>query len=163
MEFRALALSLVLAVGWSSTTLAADPAPAGITVTDAWSRATPPSATTAAIYFTITDTGAPDSLVSVSTPAAASATAHQSQMVNGMMQMRPVDAVPVDSHAPVKFAPNGYHVMLEGLKQPLKAGDHFPVTLNFTHAGAVTTTVTVQALGAAPPMAGMDMGHMGHM
>jgi copper(I)-binding protein len=161
MAFRALALSLVLAVGWSSASRAADPTAPSIAVTDAWSRATPPSVTTAALYFTITDSGAPDSLVSVSTPIAASATAHQSQTVNGMMQMRPVDSVLVDSHAPVKFAPNGYHVMLEGLKQPLKAGDHFPVTLNFTHAGAVTTTVTVQALGAEPkPMGGMDMGHM---
>jgi copper(I)-binding protein len=115
--------------------------------------------------MTITDKGVPDSLTAVSTPVAASAKIHESKMVDGVMQMRPVEAVPVTPGAAVKFAPGGYHVMLEGLKQPLKKGDHFPVTLTFAQAGPVTVTADVQSLGAAGPsahsMEGMDMGNMG--
>ncbi|WP_280954841.1 copper chaperone PCu(A)C [Paludibacterium denitrificans] len=31
-----------------------------------------------------------------------------------------------------------------GLKQPLKAGDHFPLTLKFEKAGSVTVDVQVE-------------------
>ncbi len=160
MKLALPALLSLLVIG-AGTARAAD-----IAVTDAWSRATPGAATTGVVYFTITDSGAPDALTAVSTPIASSASAHESKTVDGVMQMRAVPSVPVDSKAPVTFAPNGYHVMLEGLKQPLKAGDQFPITLTFAHAGAVTTTVAVRALGAGAPdnamgsMKGMDMSHM---
>jgi hypothetical protein len=38
----------------------------------------------------------------------------------------------------------GLHVMLMQLKQPLKVGDTFPLTLEFEHAGKVEVTVVVQ-------------------
>ncbi len=52
---------------------------------------------------------------------------------------------------PVTLAPGGYHIMLMGLKQPLKEGDSFPVTLGFQGSGQVTSTVTVRR--TAPPRA----------
>jgi len=130
-----------------------------LTVSDAWSRATPPGAKTAVIYLTVTDKGAPDSLTGVSTPAAETAQLHESKNVDGISQMRPVDAAPISSGAPLKLAPGGYHIMLEGLSQPLKAGDSFPVTLTFAQAGAVTATVEVHSLGGHD-MSGHDMGKM---
>ena len=51
--------------------------------------------------------------------------------------------------------------MLMGLKQTLKQGDNFPVTLKFAKAGQVTATVIVQKAGATMP--GMDHGSMGNM
>jgi len=51
----------------------------------------------------------------------------------------------------VTLAPGGYHIMLMGLKQPLKEGDSFPVTLGFQGSGQVTSTVTVRR--TAPPRA----------
>ena len=47
--------------------------------------------------------------------------------------------------------PGGYHIMLMGLKQQLKDGETFPVTLTFEKAGAVTTTVHVAKAGAMGP------------
>jgi copper(I)-binding protein len=38
--------------------------------------------------------------------------------------------------------------MLFGLKEPLKSGDKFPLTLRFEKAGEVTVTVNVEAAGA---------------
>lgn len=140
----------------------------GITVTDAWSRATPGTATPGVAYLTITDRGAADTLTAVSTPVAASAMLHQSKTENGISSMTPVEALPIAAGGTVTLAPGGYHIMLEGLKQPLKAGDSFPLTLTFAHAGAVTATVTVKPLGAMKPkddmsgmgsMPGMNMGH----
>jgi len=42
------------------------------------------------------------------------------------------------------------------LKQPLKLGDSFPLTLSFAKAGAITVTVSVQQIkAAAKPMGDM--------
>ena len=46
------------------------------------------------------------------------------------------------------------HLMLMGLKQPLKLGDQVPVTLTFEHAGAVTVSVPVGTAGAMGPAVG---------
>jgi copper(I)-binding protein len=54
----------------------------------------------------------------------------------------------VEPAKPVVLAPGGYHIMLMGLKQPLKQGDAFPITLNFANAGPVTAQVTVEPPGA---------------
>src|ERR1700735_1323161 len=104
---RHLLLSSLLLTGLSAPALAADGGANGIAVTDLWARATPPGASTGAVYATITDAGAPDRLMSVSTPIAASASVHESETVNGIMQMRPVEALAIDPKAPTKLAPGG--------------------------------------------------------
>ena len=143
-------LTLALAAGLAASPAFAQTAPV---IEQAWARATAANAQTAAAYLTLHGTGA-DALTGVSTPAAASAALHRSQTVDGVMEMRPVGTLPLQPGQEVKLAPGGLHIMLMGLTQPLKPGDHFPLTLNFTHAGAVTTTVTVGSAGAAgPPMA----------
>lgn len=131
-------------------------------VDHAWARATSPGANAAAAYLVVHGAAA-DQLTGFSTPAAASATLHRSAMAGGVMQMRPVDALPVRPGQDLALAPGGYHVMLEGLRQPLKPGDHFPLTLAFAHAGAVTTIVTVERAGAqGPAMQGTDMPMPAH-
>ena len=128
--------------------------PAAVAVTDAWSRASTPSAQTGAIYVTVT-ASQPDRLIGASTPAAAEADIHQSRMRAGVMEMRPVpDGLPVTPGVPIHMAPGGYHIMLTGLKQPLKQGDHVPLTLTFQHAGAVTVQAVVAGPGASAPPPG---------
>jgi copper(I)-binding protein len=63
--------------------------------------------------------------------------------------MRAVPSVSIPAGKTVTFAPGGYHIMLTGLKQPLIAGQSFPLTVTFAHAGPVTVEVKVQALGGA--------------
>jgi copper(I)-binding protein len=53
--------------------------------------------------------------------------------------------------------------MLMGLKGGLKAGDSFPITLKFQHAGECQAEVKVQAPGAASMTEQHDMGDMGDM
>ena len=101
---------------------------AGIHIDHAWSRAAI-SGHEGVVYLTITDTGAEDTLTGVTTPVAAEAALHQSIDDHGVMKIRPAGPLPVEPGKPVTLAPGGYHIMLMGLKQTLKLGDRFPVTL----------------------------------
>src|SRR6185437_1843003 len=109
----------------------------GIKVDQVWARATPGAAKTAAIYLTITNIGtAPDTLEgAASTPVAAHADLHEEKMAKGVMEMRPVKSLTIDPGKSVVLEPNGYHIMLTGLKGPLKEGQTVPLTLTFDHAG----------------------------
>ena len=144
---------------WSVTAARADGM--NLMASSAWSRPTASAAMPGVVYVTVTDSGAPTSLVSLSTPVAAQAQMHQSLMQNGMMEMLPVKSLPVAPGSPIKFSPGGYHIMLLGLTQPLSVGQTFPLTLTFADGSRVTTTVTVQPMTAsAPPN---SMGSMGGM
>jgi copper(I)-binding protein len=97
-----------------------------------------------------------DDLTGLSTPIADKAEMHRTATENGISHMDAVADLPLKANGGVTFSPGGLHVMLTGLKQPLKAGDNFPLTLNFAKAGAVTVSVSVQPIKAAPkPMSDM--------
>jgi copper(I)-binding protein len=151
----------LLAVAMIAMPLAAFAQQPGIQVDHVWSRAAL-AGHDAAVYLTITDTGPADTLTGVSTPVAAMAHLHQTINDNGVMKMRPVASLPVAQGKKVTLAPGGYHIMLMDLKQPLKEGDSFPVTLSFAKSGQVTATAIVAKAGAAA-MPGMDHGSMGGM
>lgn len=129
----------------------------GVTVENAWARATSRAASTGAAYLTITDHGAPDRLVPVATPIAAVAELHRTSMQNGVAQMRPVDGLAITAERPVTFSPGGYHIMLMQLKHPLHVGDTFPLTLTFEKAGPVQVNVAVKGPGASGTGNGMAM------
>ena len=135
-----------------------------ITIENGWARATSPAAHAGGAFLIIVDHGAPDRLVSASTPVAGMAQVHETVKAGDVMQMREVAGIDVTADKPVTFAPGGYHVMLMELKQPLVQGQSFPLTLHFAKAGDVTTTITIQGPGAAGPsgmkMDGMNMGGM---
>ncbi len=147
----ALALGLLAAFG-------AQAAPQGVEARDAWIRAPPPGAATAAGYVTLTNHGvASDRLIGGQTRVAASVEAHRMSMAGGMMRMRPIPGgLAIGAGATVRLAPNGDHLMLTGLKAPLQPGQHVKVTLTFSRAGAVTVDFPVRT--DAP---GGGMGRMG--
>ena len=99
---------------------------------DPWSRATPPGASTGVAYLMIMNHGTEaDTLTGVSSPVAAQVQIHQTSNANGIASMRPVQNIPLPSNSSVLAAPDGgYHLMLIGLKGPLKEGT--PVTLGDT-------------------------------
>jgi periplasmic copper chaperone A len=81
---------------------------------------------------------------------------HLSSMKDGVMSMRSLNSVEIGSGAPLSFEPNGRHVMLMGLKRPLKAGEEFPLVLTFANAGPVEVRVRVLRPGEAVRNEGMD-------
>jgi periplasmic copper chaperone A len=155
MRFVLLPAALLLIAAGDAST---------ITVTHPWARPSAGAATTGAAYLTLTDTGAADRLTAVSTPVAGTADVHETISDKGMMKMRPVEGgLALTPGKPVTLSPGGYHVMLMGLKAPLKAGDTFPLTLTFQHAPPQTITVIVESpKSAAPAMDHSSMDHDHH-
>lgn len=95
---------------------------------------------------------ADDKLIKAASPVAEHVEIHEHVMEGGAMRMRPVDGVPVPAGQMAELQPGGYHVMLIGLKQPLKEGGHFPLTLTFEKAGTVTIEVPILKPGATSAM-----------
>jgi hypothetical protein len=122
----------------------------GIKVDQVWARATPGNAKSGAIYLTVTNTGTtPDTLEGVvSTPAAEHADLHEMKMSGNVMEMRPVKSLTIDPGKTVVLEPSGYHIMLTGLKGPLKEGQTVPLTLTFDHAGPQQVTASIAKVGA---------------
>ncbi len=126
-----------------------------------WIPPTPNAAPTAAGYLTIINTGkSADRLVGVSTPAADTVEPHHMSMAHGVMSMRPIQGgVTIGPGASFAFAPGGDHLMLIGLKHPLKPGQAVPATLRFEHAGAVRIAFRVERPSAGPPAAAGRVMH----
>lgn len=124
-----------------------------VTIERPWSRATPRGATVAAGYLVIRNASdAPDRLVSATTEVADRTGPHSMTAANGVMEMRPLpDGIVVPPHGAAVLAPNGDHLMLEGLKHPLKVGEHFSGTLVFERAGPIPVTFAVESIGAKGP------------
>ncbi|WP_116807518.1 copper chaperone PCu(A)C [Steroidobacter cummioxidans] len=136
-----LAAALVLIAGGCGQ------AGAPVSVQDAWANATPQGATVAAVYLKITTQQA-DTLLSATTSVADHVEMHTNSEHDGMMQMRQLSNVPLEAGKQFTFAPGGAHFMLMDLHQPLTAGLHFPMTLEFQHAPAQTIQVQVVELGS---------------
>lgn len=101
---------------------------ADVKVDDAWSRATAPGQDSAMVQMVITSKKAAK-LVGASCKDAASVEMHSMVHENGMMMMRQVEAIELAAGKPLDFEATGYHLMLIGLKHPLKAGGKTEVTL----------------------------------
>jgi copper(I)-binding protein len=113
---------------------------------------------TSAAYLTIDNAGAvPERLLSVDCACAKSAMVHRTETKDGISSMDAAAAVVIPAHGKVTFQPGGLHIMLMGLKGPLKAGGMQDLTLHFEHAGAVKAGFHVRdVIGAADDgMAGM--------
>ncbi len=111
-----------------------------------WVRASIPGASNGAAYLIrIENQGkTTDALVKVSTPIAARAELHNHVMEGDMMKMFEVKRIDIPAGSSVTLSPGGYHIMLFGLKQELKAGERYPMTLTFAKAGSVEVEFKVE-------------------
>ena len=110
-----------------------------VMVKGAFARASAMStARTGAVYMTLENQGAAaDRLMAVTTEAATSAEIHETVMEDGVAKMRPVEVFEIPAGGSVELKPGSYHVMLLGLKAPLKKGGMIMLQLKFEHAGLV--------------------------
>lgn len=155
---------LVTALLLSASVYAGD-----IQVEGAWARATVPGQDSGMVNLSITSKQAA-SLVGIYSPVAGSVELHSMTHEGGMMKMREVKSIELPAGKAVDLGQSGYHVMLIGLKTPLKAGESLPLTLNIKVAGKGTvkikTSAEIKPLVAtvtdAPP-ANEHMHHQDHM
>ncbi|MEO6749473.1 MAG: copper chaperone PCu(A)C [Casimicrobiaceae bacterium] len=146
------ALIVALAAAACACTLPAaahDYTLAALSIDRPYARATPPGADIGGAYMTIGNSGpADDTLIGASTPVAGSVQIHTMSMDGNVMRMREVANLDIPPGKEVALTPDGYHLMLVGLKKPLVEGTRVPLTLRFAHAGAIDVEAAVQSMSA---------------
>ena len=91
--------------------------------------------------------GQADRLIAAKSAVAERVELHQMQMDGQIMRMREVPAIELPARTEVNLRHGGagtHHLMLQGLKQPLKDGDRFDLELVFEKAGTRRVNVWVQ-------------------
>ena len=146
-------LPVLLTLALANPTLARDYKLGALEIGQPWARATPPSAPAGGGFLKITNTGStPDRLVSASSPAAELVQVHEMKMEGNVMRMREVDkGLEIPAGGSVTLAPGSYHLMMMGLKAPLKQGSPVPLTLVFEKAGKIDVELAVESIGAQAP------------
>lgn len=151
--------------------IAAMPAFAEITISDAYARASAPTSKSGAAFMVITNTGEADRLIGVASDAADRVELHTHlQDPNGVMKMMQVEEgfeIPANSTHLLERGSD--HVMFMGLAAPFEEGKTLHVTLTFEKAGPIEVDIPVD-LKRGTPMEGkmemdhskMDHGDMGH-
>jgi periplasmic copper chaperone A len=121
---------------------------ADVTVENPWSRTTAAQAKMGVVYLRVKNAGASDTLlrVAVDKSIAQAASIHEMSMDDkGMMRMRELaKGIEIAAKGQLNLSPGGYHIMLEGLVNPLLAKQSFKLTLYFAKAGELQVVVNVQ-------------------
>ena len=132
-------------LAFAAAALLAAAAHAQVVVDKPWVRTTVAQQTTSGAFMTITSKQG-GKLVSASSPIATSVEVHEMKMDGDMMRMRPVDALPLPAGKPVELKAGAFHMMLMGLKAPVKAGDVVPIKLVVEDAKGQRETIDVSAI-----------------
>lgn len=112
---------------------------------DAWVRVPDKSKTETALYVVVENhTSQPRSIVSATSDIAAQVELHQMTMVKMMMTMAPVPKVSLPANGKAVFDPNGYHIMLFGLKTRPAIGDKVKAALKLDDGTTVPVEATVR-------------------
>jgi copper(I)-binding protein len=130
-----------------SLALLATPAFAQIEIDNAWTRATPPGAKTAAGYLTIRNqSSSPDRLIRAASPLAARVEMHVHLHDGDVMRMRQVKGYDIPAQGSLELKPGGAHLMFVDVKRSFKEGEKIPVTLRFERAGEMKVEFRVGRL-----------------
>ena len=135
----------------------------GVVVTGAWVRGTVAGQTASGAFMDLKSAGNAV-LLGASSPVADLVELHEMRMDNGVMRMRALPSLDLPAGKTVSLRPGSYHIMLTGLKHPLKKGEIVPLTLKVADAdkrpGNIEIKVEVRDLTATPGMSGMAGEHM---
>jgi periplasmic copper chaperone A len=115
-----------------------------IAIEHPWARPTLPGQGGGGAYLGLRNGGTvPDRLLGASMEGA-TVQVHEMRMEGDVMRMREIGTLDLPAGATVKLAPGGYHLMLMGLKAPLKIGEKVPLKLRFEKAGEIEVMVNVE-------------------
>jgi copper(I)-binding protein len=115
-----------------------------ILVEQAYIRSSIPGTTITSSYMTIENKGEKTvTLLGANSKISPRIEIHQHSMSDGMMRMRQVDSIDIKARQRIVLQPSGLHLMLFGVKKPLKAQEKVELTLNFSNKSSVTVQVPV--------------------
>lgn len=117
--------------------------------TPGWVRLVPPVVKDTAAYLTLENRGdAPLRLVAVETEVAERVSFHRDYREyrggQAVLGMRPLPYLDVPPKGRVELHPGKYHLMLEGLKRPLKAGEKVTLVLKFQDGSKLKVILPVE-------------------
>lgn len=122
-------------------------------IADPYVRTVPAGQDQTAAYLTLRNTGNRDlALTKAASPAARVVELHTVVDEGGMKKMRPVPKIVVKAGGETRLQPGGLHIMLIGMKLPLKEGTNVTLTLEFDDGSTRRLTAPVRA-------AAEGMGH----
>jgi len=139
------------------------PAWAEVTADDLRARPSLGAARNSIVWMTLRNTSPePDRLLRAEGDVAERVELHTHVMETNagrmIMRMRPVPDIAVPANGEVRLEPGGLHVMLMGVKRPLRPGDSFTLRLIFEHAPPLEVTVPVLKLSETMGGHGMKGG-----
>lgn len=125
----------------------------GLTLTEGVLQPPFPGRDVSAGFFTLTNTGSADRLLSARSTVSETVEIHTHIEEDGIMKMRRVDGVDVPAGTVIEFKPGGYHLMMFNSVIPDDA--YFAnITLEFETSGEKTFTVPID--GRDAPSYGSD-------
>lgn|SRR5512135_170387 len=114
-----------------------------VMVDKVWMRESVPGQQSATVMLNLSVTKAAR-LLSISSPVAKSGEIQSVVMRHGKPQTGVVDSLKLPAHSTTTFGERGMYLSLVGLKQPLNAGDHVPLSL-VVETGGKSYTINIQA------------------
>jgi hypothetical protein len=143
----ALALALAALLALPTGAPAAD---SGLLVSDPYVRLMPPGSPNTAAFMSISNRSASDRrLLQAESPVARSVELHTHVDDHGVMRMRQIAAIDIPAGGRAELRSGGQHVMLIGLRQPLRQGERVPLTLRFDDGSSQQLAVPVRRTPAA--------------
>ncbi len=119
-----------------------------LTISDAWVRAAPPTASVMAGYLTLGNDGSePISVTAAASPSFERVEMHDMTHENGVMRMRKLDQIEIAPGAMAELAPGGRHLMLIQPKGAFAVGDEIEVTLTLCGEHAQVVKLPVREAG----------------
>ena len=133
---------------------------ATISVEGAYVRHLPPTqSVTAAFMILRNPTDIDRKLVSAESDITETVEFHTHLHENGMMRMRQVEKIQIPARGETVFQPGGFHLMLIGLRQPLKLGQAVTINLTFDDGATEQIQAEVKSTVEGMKMQGAEMDH----
>lgn len=123
-----------------------DAATPSVLISDGYIMAPLKGRDVAAGYFIAENQGAAISLISASTPVAATVELHTHSMADGVMKMRKVEAVDLPEEGSVAFEPGSFHLMMFGFSRA-EGQTETPVTVVLSTGEEVVVTLPIRERG----------------
>lgn len=131
-----------------------------VQVTQPWVRGTVPGQQATGAFMTLR--AARDArLVAAASPVARTVEIHEMRMDGDVMIMRAIPGIELPAGRTVALEPGGYHLMLLGLRRPLRAGEAVPLRLTFKDAAGKSFSLEVKAKARALHDAAAGSGEHG--
>ncbi|WP_457626491.1 copper chaperone PCu(A)C [Persephonella sp.] len=116
-----------------------------IVIKNPWVRAVPPTAKNSALFMIIqNNSDKTDVLKTVKSDVCKMVMIHRTVKQGDIMKMVHVHELQIPPRSKVALKPGSYHIMLMGLKRPLKVGEILEFKLIFKNAGEITVKAPVK-------------------